>query len=142
MRKQKTIPTTKTTLSRSEKTRVYKALGFKNQTAYLKTKKNKTKNEAITDAITAYNIKATDDNALITKTRRQTATLRQYRVRIKKVVNDRETFTRKFNDAQFNVLLDVVQKSKKKFLINWDNRHYSLSDKKIDDLRKYYKNNG
>lgn len=142
MRKQKTIPTTKTTLSRSEKTRVYKALGFKNQTAYLKTKKNKTKNEAITDAITAYNIKVNDDNALITKTRRQTATLRQYRVRIKKVVNDRETFTRKFNDAQFNVLLDEVQRSKKKFLINWDDRHYSLSDKKIDDLRKYYKNNG
>ena len=142
MRKQKAIPTTKTTLSRREKTRVYEALGFKNQTAFLKTKKNKTKNEAIKDAIQAYNTITTTKNETITKQRRQNATLRQYRTRIKKVLRSDEPFTRKFNDAQFNIILNEVQAYKKKFLISWGDRHYSLSNKKIEDLRQYYKVNG
>ena len=97
MRTQKQISETKTSLSRSEKARVFKVLGFKNQTEFLKTKTNKPKSEAIVDAIKTFNIEIKGENEKIIKQRRKTKTLKQYEARIKKTVNEKDVFKRIVN---------------------------------------------
>lgn len=133
--------TQKTKLSPAERKKIFKVLNFKNQTAYVKATGLK-KEDAIKKAIKDYNDEIKIINNQIKEKRKENRSLSQYGQRLEKTLKNKDTFTRKFkNDNQFNVMLDKVQKVKRKFLISWDGKFYALSDKKIDDLRQFYKEN-
>jgi hypothetical protein len=131
----------KAKLSPTERKKIFKVLNFKNQTAYVKATGLK-KEDAIKKAIKDYNDEIKIINNQIKKTRKENRALQQYGQRLEKTIKNKDTFTRNFkNDNQFNVMLNKIQKVKRKFLISWDGKFYALSDKKIDDLRQFYKEN-
>jgi hypothetical protein len=131
----------KKSLTPSERKKVFKVLDFKNQTAYVKASGLK-KEDAIEKAIKDYNDEIKIINNQIKETRKENRALKQYGQRLENTLKTKDNFTRNFkNDKQFNVMLNKVQKVKRKFLISWDGKFYALSDKKIDDLRQFYKEN-
>lgn len=133
--------TQKAKLSPAERKKIFKVLNFKNQTAYIKATGLK-KQDAIKQAIKDYNEEIQYINANIKKTRKENRALKQYGQRLEKTLRSKDTFTRNFkNDKQFNVMLNKIQKVGRKFLISWDGKFYALSDKKIADLRQFYKEN-
>jgi hypothetical protein len=128
-------------LTANDRKKIFTLLGFKNQTEYVKAS-NLSKQEAVAQAVTQYNQDIKPLNEDIKKERTQKRKIQRYGQRLEKTLKNEDNFTRKFkNDNQFNVMLDKVQKVGRKFLISWDGKYYALSDKKIDDLRNYYKNN-
>jgi len=137
----KPISVTKTTLSRSDKNKIFKVLNFKNQTAYIKDTGLK-KQDAIKQAINEYNNEIKAINYATVQNRKEKRVLQQYGQRLTKTLKSKDTFTRRFkNDKQFSTMLDKLLKVGRKFLISWDGSFYAMSPKKIDDLRDYYKKN-
>ena len=133
-------------LTAAEKRRIFKVLKFKNQTAYLKSRKTGTKEEKLKRAIRRYNVATSFLNKLnVDKKEKQK--IIQYGKRSLKDINTKTEFKKNFkNDAQFNEFLNQVLKSEKKLLCSWrvqkGIRHYSLSKSKIMDMKEYYRKHG
>jgi len=89
-----------------------------------------------------YNNYVESENKRILQQRKEENALQRYGKRLEKTILNKDTFTREIkNDEQFNVMLNKIQQSGKKFIISWDGKYYALSDKKINDLREHYKKN-
>ncbi len=135
------IPTNKK-LTANDRKKIFTLLGFKNQTEYVKASKL-SKQEAVARAVTQYNqdIKPLNDD--IKKERTQKRKLQQYGSRLKNDINNKATFRKNIRtDTQFENMLDIVLKSNKRFLITWGDTNYTLSEKKIIDLRQHRQSHG
>jgi hypothetical protein len=137
----KNIDTTKK-LNASQRKKIFTLLGFQNQTAYLKTKTG-SKQQAVADAVTLYNTQIKPLNVDIAKTRKTKTKTKQYESRFKKDLQNKPKFRKNIkNDVQFESMLKSVLSVDKQFLLSWGGSHYTLSDKKINDLRNHRKKHG
>lgn len=67
----------------------------------------------------------------------------KYLYRLKQDIKTKKEFIKKgIDDEKFIMILNEIQKSKKKYLLSWDGKFYALSERKIKDLKERYKKEG
>ena len=137
----KNIPTTQK-LTPAQRKSVFTLLGFKNQTEYLKTQTGN-KQEAVQSAVKLYNEQIKPLNVEIKQTRKANTKMKRYASSFKKDLQNKPKFRKNIkNDDQFESMLKSVLAVDKRFMLSWGSTHYTLSDKKINDLRNHRNTHG
>jgi hypothetical protein len=143
----KTISLTYDALKTSEKKKIFKTLGYKNQTQYLKAS-GKSKNE-LNDAIVIYNEMIEAINQVIEKEKHDNkkeknkkSAFNTFKKTLDRSIDQGLNFKKRFKDNErFKYMLDKISSSGRKYIITWDNHYYALSKKKIEGLMKRYREN-
>jgi len=79
---------------------------------------------------------------LITNTREK-RNRTKYLYRLKQDIKNKDEFIKKgLDDGKFMMILNEIQRTKKKYLLTWGESFYALSDKKINELKQRFKRDG